>query len=389
MKIPKVAKAVGGIDEMLIENAEKSNSRRRKNVLKWSAAAACIALAAVVCAAVFPRFFEKETKGRYKDVNITASEAEIVWPWELLTPPERFTEITVNGTTFESSGSFISKELVGESMGVYPAKGYDPITYESHDAEFEVYGVKYADTNTLVAVLIEEKHYVYKIGAFSPPDTLGELFDTVNLSDVIPLSRFSENGDGPDKKHYVLIGDEFIWKTLEKCRSAPFVKDEKWNVYEQSYISFSVTSEVLGVYKRAMYITEDGHLWTNAFDYGYQYNIGKEAAEEIIEYAKSNSEKAEYEPYLDTVIGTVTKITEEYIFVDDTVLCKNSKDGIVYKIPRNNPGINRYVEHGVIRTGDSIQVYCKEKTDSPPYIIENAYSLEEVIISSEDVIIQE
>ena len=32
------------------------------------------------------------------------------------------------------------------------------------------------------------------------------------------------------------------------------------------YISFTITSEALGVYKHAMYITEDGYFWTNAFN---------------------------------------------------------------------------------------------------------------------------
>lgn len=44
-----------------------------------------------------------------------------------------------------------------------------------------------------------------------------------------------------------------------------------------------------------MYVTVDGYLWTNAFNYQYLFNIGEDAASKIIKYAKENSTEAEYE----------------------------------------------------------------------------------------------
>ncbi len=389
MKIPKIADAVGGIDESLIKQAEESKRNNKRIIIKWCAVAAAVALVAVLCAAVLPTFFEKETAGRYKDVNITTGEDAIIWPWEYLSTAERFTELTIDGTRYQSSGSAVDEKWIGDRLGVYTVAGFDPITDEKHDAEFEVYSIKSSDRNQLVAVLIEGKHYVFKNSTFSPPSTLGELFNTVKLSEVIELSRFSENGDGPDKKHFALLDDEFIWNTLSECKDAPFVTDEKWSVYEKNYISFSVTSEVLGIYKRAMYITEDGYLWTNAFDYCYLFDIGKDMSAKIIEYAKKNAEKAEYQPYLKTITGTITEITDDYILIDDSILCRNPKDGITYKVPINDLRISRYVKLNVIGVGSTAQISYKGEIEEGLNLIENVVSISKVVISDKSVFLPE
>ena len=51
-----------------------------------------------------------------------------------------------------------------------------------------------------------------------------------------------------------------------------------WVAHDREYYSFTITSETLGVYKVAMYVTVDGYLWTNAFNYQYLFNIGEDAA---------------------------------------------------------------------------------------------------------------
>ena len=79
------------------------------------------------------------------------------------------------------------------------------------------------------------------------------------------------SGDGPDDKHYELNSDDYIWSVLTECNDAAFVEDDKWMVHDREYLSFTITSEVLGVYRVAMYVTEDGYLWTNAFSYQYLF----------------------------------------------------------------------------------------------------------------------
>lgn len=138
---------------------------------------------------------------------------------------------------------------------------------------------------------MEDSYYVFKSSEYSPPSTLGELMETVNLSKVVELSRFSEKEDNPNSNHFVLNNDDYIWEVLTDCKSAVFVEDESWMVGDRDYLSFTITSDSLGAYKAALYVTEDGYLWTNAFDWQYLFNIGEEAAGKIIKYAKENPSK--------------------------------------------------------------------------------------------------
>lgn len=242
--------------------------------------------------------------------------------------------------------------------------GYDEINSgKKYTEEFEVYKLKDAAQSQFVAVKMEGKYYVFKNDKYAPPSTLGELFDLMDLSKVIELNTFSENGDGPNKNHFVLNNDDYVWEVLAGCENAPFVEDEKWVAHDREYYSFTITSETLGVYKGAMYVTVDGYLWTNAFNYQYLFNIGEDAASKIIKYAKENSTEAEYEPYQNTIVGKITEITDEYILLDDSILCANPDDGITYKILLNDLRISRYAESGAIRVGENVQITYEGEID--------------------------
>lgn len=83
----------------------------------------------------------------------------------------------------------------------------------------------------------------------------------------------------------------------------------------------------------------------------------------IIHYAKENSTEVEYEPYRNSVAGTIIEITEEYILVDDSILCKNPADGITYKVLLNDLRISRYVDYGIVKVGDTVQISYEGEID--------------------------
>ena len=204
------------------------------------------------------------------------------------------------------------------------------------------------------------------------------------------LQRFSEEDNSPDSKHFALSSDDYVWEVLSECRNAPFVEDQTWTVGDRSYLSFTITSEALGVYKVALYVTEDGYLWTNAFDWQYLFNIGEDAASRIIHYAKENSTEVEYEPYRNSVAGTIIEITEEYILVDDSILCKKPADGITYKVLLNDLRISRYVDYGIVKVGDTVQIsYEGEIDETSGNTIAGAISAFKATISDGDVLISE
>ena len=394
MKKPRFSNAIGNLDDDLIEAAAECKRKKKPNLwLKWGSIAACFAVLVVAGAMILPSLLGGDigTPGKYKDI-IQAGESAIIWPWEYQTVYEQYTELELNSIKYISKGRAVSAELVRELIGTYTVVGYDETNDKKYTEDFEVYELKYADKSQFVAVKMDGKYYTFKKDEYAPPSNLGELFDLVDLPQVIELNRFSENGDGVDKKHHALSNDDYIWEVIAGCRDAAFVDEEPgketWSVHDREYLSFTVTSETLGVYRVAMYVTKDGYLWTNVFNYAYIFDIGEDAAGKIIEYAMENSTDADYEPYQNTVAGKVVEITDEYFLLDDTVICNDPADGTTYKILLNDLRITRYVNHEIIRVGGNIQITFEGEIDSQN-TIDSAISAANVMISGGDVLIPE
>lgn len=396
MKTPRIANAIGQIDDDLVTDAAKCKKKNKKHWLKWGSLAACFAVIVIVGAAILPSLFRENvtpegTDGRYKDFSIQASESAIVWPWEYQTVYEKYRNVEIDGIEYHGKGRAVSEAWIGERIGNYTVVGYDEVNNgKKYSAEFETYALKDIAQSQFIAVKMEDSYYVFQNDEYAPPNTLGELMDVVNLSEVVELQRFSEGDNSPDSKHFALSSDDYVWEVLSECRNAPFVENQTWTVGDRSYLSFTITSEALGVYKVALYVTEDGYLWTNAFNWQYLFNIGEDAASRIIHYAKENSTEVEYEPYRNSVAGTIIKITEEYILVDDSILCKNPADGITYKVLLNDLRISRYVDYGIVKVGDTVQIsYEGEIDETNVNTITSAISASKATISNGDVLIPE
>ncbi len=390
MKVPRTVNAIGCIEDDLITATESSQKRNVQPWLKWGALAACLTILMAAGAAAVPSLFDGnvatgDTNERYKDFYVEADETAIVWSWEDRTVYEKYTALNLNGTEYGNRGRTVSAELVGESLGTHAVVGYDVITDHTYTADFEVYQLKYADKSRFAAVKMEDVFYVFMKNTYDPPATLGELLAWADLPRVIELRRFSENGGGPCDKHFALNEDEKIWDVLVDCKNAVFVEDATWTVHEREYLSFMVQSETLGAYKLAMYVTADGYLWTNTFSYGYLFDIGEDAAKQIMTYAKSNAEETAYEPYRNTIVGTIKEITDEHLLVDDAVLCKDSTDGITYKVLLNDLRISRYVDHDVVKEGDIVQIAYEGDVDTEnANTIRSAVTAEKAILYFED-----
>lgn len=391
MKTPRTANVVGHIDDDLITAAAECKKKTKHSPwLKWGSIAACFALLVIAGTAILPSLFGGDggTTNKYKDF-IQAGESAIIWPWEYQTVYEKYTELKFDGIEYLGRGREVSASHVGEIIGNHTVVGYDEMNSgKKYTKEFEVYKLKDAAQSQFVAVKMEGKYYVFKNDKYAPPSTLGELFDLVDLPKVIELNEFFENGDGPNKTHYVLNNDDYVWEVLVGCKNADFVEDDKWTVHKREHLSFTVTSETLGVYRVAMYVTADGYLWTNAFSYQYLFNIGEDAAGKIIKYAKENSAEAEYKPYQNRIVGKVVEVTDEYIVIDDTVLCNNTSDGTTYKVLLNDLRISRYVDHEIIKVGSTVQITFEGEIDEAN-IIDSAVSASNVKISGGDVLIPE
>lgn len=399
MKIPRITNAVGHIDDDLIASAEKERKSNHTSRLKWISLAACFAVTLTAGAAFLPSFFGKnavkDTETPPKHISETVSpntekiidapskynrsvsgaESHIEWPWNYKTTREKYTDITFGGQKYITRSRSVGDDLLGDLLGTCEAEGVDSYTGKKYTETFEVRKINGVSEDHIVAAGKDGEFYIYLLSDCAEPETFGEFWDIYGLTKLLQLDRFSEYNDFTEGNCYRLNNDEYIRKILSECRDAKLYPDtDSFEKNNPDYLSFTVTSEALGIYKKTICISENGYFSTNIFDYGYVYFIGEDAAEKIIDYAKSNSHKAEFEPYESTISGTLTEIGNGYVLIDDAVLCADKANATVYRIPTDDLRIRRCIEYTDLKVGD-IVIVKYDGSISDKAEIDGAYSI--------------
>lgn len=368
MRIPRINNALGGIDDDLITDAESSSRRGSKRPwIKWVAIAACLVLLIGAVALTVSYFYNDNSNNVEvgdRDYNnvIIGGENGIVFPWEYMLDNERYTTAKYDGNEYNSRGRAVGEELLGESLGKCSATGFDSYTDKTYSEKFEARKINGVSEKHAIALAMDGGYYVYFNSSSTPPKTLGELMELYSLDKTLPLLKFSDNAGHGEIGYYELSDGAYIWQVLSECKEASAYENaDSWNRGDRNYLSFTATSEALGVYKRVFYITEDGYVATNVFDYLYVYYVGTEATEKIISYARSNARQTEPEQYHYSIAGVITEIGEGYILIDDSVLCADSNDGIVFKVLTDNKKIKAYLELVGFSVGDTVAVNFEER----------------------------
>lgn len=363
MKTPRISEAIGNLPEDLVSDAVTyKRASKKKAIVKWSSIAACFMVMVMAAALIVPMFLGGDPISiggidrDYKGV-ISGSEGDIEFPWEYKLTYEKYYTVKYNGNEYRTRARAINESLLGEVLGTCTAQGVDSYTDKTYTETFDVRKINGVSEEKMIAVGMDNEYYVYFNDEVKCPATFGELLDAYNLSETLPLIKFSVNEGYKEKGYYQITDDEYIWQVLSECRNAEFyAENDKWSRGDRNYLSFTATSEELGVYKKVFYITEDGYVSTNVFNYSYVYYIGEDAANKIITHAKSNATEAEREQYEYTIAGTITEIGDGYVLIDDTVLCKDKNDGMVFKILTEDLIIRRYLECTNIKVGDTVAV---------------------------------
>ena len=374
---------MGLIDPAYVEAAYVKPKRRKHAWVKWGAVAACFFLIILVGVFVFrPNVTPSSSlvsfggiTRKYKDVHVFETEFAIIWPWEYKTIAEQYTTITLEGRVYHTRGRSVVASLIGEFIGTFDVMGYDDYTEQTYQMAAQTYQIAGISQEHLVAVQLDEKYYVFFYDKYIPPANLGEVLDDYSLAQTLPLSLFTKYEGYTEQGSFKLNDDSRIWEILNTCRGAKFIGDEHWHGNERAYLSFTATSEALGVYKRVFLVTVDGYIWTNIFDYGYLFQIGEEAAGKIISYSTDNGIESEREPYVHSLAGTLTEVTDDYILVNDTILCSDKDDGMDFKVYLNDLRISRCMDFAGIGVGDIVVVYFTGNIVEGENVVEGAYSL--------------
>lgn len=398
MKRKKISETIDNINPKYIDEATEYIPKAKttsKSWLKWGSLVACFVVLVVASFAIIPSFFDDDNivdntnDGKYK-YYVSGSEVDIEWPWEYKTNAEKYHNIVFDGKQYViKSLNAVSTNSLGETLGTCEAEGVDSYTDKKYNETFEVRKLNCVSAEKLIAVGNDTGFYVYTIDDSEKPSTFGKMLELYGLTQTLEFNRFTKYEGYDDKGYFSLNSDEYIWQILSGCRDAQLDnQSDSFDRSNRNYLTFTATSDALGVYKRVIYISEDGYFATNILNYSCSYFIGTDAAGKIIEYALNNSDKAEFSPYALTISGTLVEIGNGYVLIDDTVLCKNAEDGTVYKVYTNDLRVLRCIEYASIKVGDTVVVkYDGEISESNE--VTGAYSMYKGTLEDGDLLIEE
>ena len=402
MNREKISKVIDNIDDKYVNEAAsyegKENNTRKSDWYKWAAMVACFALLVIGCIKFLPMLISEEDVDNEGNVSQVRYQYYVneegfakEWPWEYMTLSEKYRTVNYDGKEYSiKSSSVLSEEVIDSKLGVGEATGVDLYTGEKYTESFEVYEINGVSSEKLIAAGMSGEYYVYQISEdYTKPATFGELMKLYSLDENLRLVNYTAYEGYEEQGYYTVNDDAYIWQILSEYDSAAL--DDTVDSFDRSdreYLSFTATSDALGVYKRVVYISEDGYLATNIFNYSYIYYIGSEAAEKIIEYAEKNSVATTVELYELTVAGTLVEVGDGYIVIDDSVLCKNKEDGIVYKIDTSDLRIKRCIDNEIVKVGDVVIVKYNGEISEDNYVT-GAYSINKgTLVESEPVILE-
>lgn len=328
------------------------------------------------------------------DISFTTPEVAIEWGWEDMTDGERYTNLEFDGETYHMRGTV--SNYLGEWLESGEVYGFAwDQDNARHGIPCEIYALTFSPDHSVVAVQFEGTSKFYRFECereYDPPKTIGEFIETRKLAEVLPLTTLYYSDGGLEETRYSLSAEssDEVWRILVECDDAPFAKGYKY-YHNKEDVSFSATSEVLGIRNLSFTINEEGYIITNIEQYGYYYNIGVEAAREVIDYVKAHMTEPQpvEKPSVYRIVGTVTEIGSGYIKVDDSIIMKNPEDGLIFTVVTQDKRLSRVVN--LLRVGSQIMVvYDGFVSKEDPTRIEYASAIHSVWITEDgDVLIPE
>ena len=329
----------------------------------------------------------------YKPFGLVTRDSMIVFDRDCQTIAKQFSSVTYNNTEYSLRGSYynedmkVSASLTGERLTDYTAEVCEYETGITHSIECTLYEIAGVDPARFLAVQYAgEKnandYYVFHQNEFNPPATLGEFITSLNLTETLPLTKFSHSTYDYTTRERTsdLYGLSFedskvVWDMISKYASVGTRTDENHG-YENNRITFSATSEALGLYNRSFALTADGYLSTNIDDYGYDFYLGEEAVTEIREYILAHKIEAPKDS-IESLYGVITEIGEDYLKIDDTLLMKNPEHGLTFTVyAHDNTTMKSYIMSGQLEVGDHVKIMHRGISSEEPTVIRTAFSLD-------------
>ena len=114
-----------------------------------------------------------------------------------------------------------------------------------------------------------------------------------------------------------------------------------------------------------------------------------DAARQIIDYAKLNSTPTETQPYYHYLSGTYVGIEDGYLLIDDTILCANEKDSMIFRVPADDIRISRVIDLEYVQVGDVVLVSFIGSIDKENFTVSEPISIQKGILYDGTILIEE
>ena len=392
MRSDRLQDAIGEMDDRFIQDAETAVVREKKT-RTWRVAI-CAALATAACACIvavslrgiknagrekIPVTSDSEdwnmsvggVMRNYKnDGDVPVGESAIVWPWEELMAFERYSVIDFGGRTYTFWDAEAEGDLVGDILGTGDCVGYDPVegvrypdgegtvfVPEEHRESFTVRQIKGIPQELAIAVEADGRYYacsVSKDDEDRDPRTLGDFLAIHDLPELLNVKRYGVRENNREMTYQRLSDDRDIWKFLEENSDAKRVDDQVFKTGRVTLIAYFREVDLTGC---DFEISEEGHIRVYSFGRLYTFDIGRENASEFISKISVEPDKTGYDDGLFyRVAGTVTGIGEDYILINDSILCVDENDGVEFKVLTSDKRVGRWLKAEHIEVGDVVVI---------------------------------
>ncbi len=413
MNTDDIIDALNEVDDTCIQNAREPKRKASRKVL-WisvgTVAAACLAGVLLLPSIshriqhgalcdcipgyqITPTPAVGANQWDYKLFGLASRDSMISFGWDCQSIAKQFSSVTYNDTEYSLRRSYynedmkLSASLIGEKLTDYTAEVCEYETGITHTIECTLYEIAGVDPSRFLAVQYAgeknaDDYYVFHQDEFNPPATLGEFITSLNLTETLPLLKFSYSTydyttrERNSETYGLSLADsKVVWDMISEYSSVGTRTGENHG-YENKRIGFYACSEALGLYNLSFALTADGYLSTNIDDYGYNFYLGEEAVAEIREYILAHKIEVPKDS-IASIYGVVTELGEDYLKIDDTILMKHPENGLTFTVyAHDNTTIKSYLMGGALEVGDHVKIMHRGISSEEPTVIRTAFSLE-------------
>lgn len=224
--------------------------------------------------------------------------------WEELDLPGKYPDLLIGENLFTTTHDTIPKEKVGEFLFKTTLTGYDtadPTYYKDKEIarqetiDADVYAVHGIGRDYLVAVQYKgaDGFYTYFPHSYTP-QTLGEFVVNLNLKENLQIKSIAYVS-GNQEQQYTITNAKPLLDIIFANSSASYYDPNDTDIFNKFHacdnkLSIEVSMELAGEPEASISISENGYLFTNLYQSGKLFYIGKENAAAVMQYLLDSSQ---------------------------------------------------------------------------------------------------